>query len=157
MHAQHEAEIAVFADYHQFYLWDSGADPRAPETWSDEDVTHRAKVAEHVFVVCPLRNMTVPVRVSLVTAEPALDLARYDHAVEASLALPTGQLQVHECTGGEALAWKLTPGTYRVLALFSGLGSISSDGLSGHDSYHVVLWPGSAVPLKVFKQWSEEE
>jgi hypothetical protein len=156
MRAQREAELEVFADYHQFYLWDGGVDPQAPEDWSDEDVANRAKVAEHVFVVCPLRNTTVPVRVTLLNAEPALNLERYDHAVQASLALPTGQLQVHECTGGEVLAWKVKPGTYRVLALFSGLGSLSSDGLEVQDTYQVVLWPGSAVPLKVLKQWSEE-
>ena len=152
-----DADLEVFADYHQFYLWDGGVSPQAPETWSDNDVANRAKVAEHVFVVCPLRNMVVPVRVSLQNAEPAVDLRRYDHVVQASLALPTGQLQVHECTGGEALAWKVEPGTYRVLALFSGLGTLSADGLEGQDKYHLVLWPGSVVPLKVLKQWSEEE
>jgi len=157
MQAQREAELEVFADYHQFYVWDGGVDPQAPEVWSEEDVTNRAKVAEHVFVVCPLRNMNVPVRVTLLSAEPAQDLARYDHAVQGSLALPTGQLQVHECTGGVVLTWKVEPGTYRVLALFAGLGSLSPDGLDGQDTYHVILWPGAAVPLKVLKQWSEEQ
>jgi hypothetical protein len=157
MRAEREADLEVFADYHQFYVWDGGTEPKAPEDWSDEDVRNRAKMAEHVFVVCPLRNMTVPVRVTLAEAEPAVDLTRYDHAVEGSVAMPTGQLRVHECTGGELLAWKLKPGTYRVLALFSGLGTISSDGLEGQDEYRIVLWPGSAVPLKVLKQWSNEQ
>jgi hypothetical protein len=157
MHASRQAEINVFADYHQFYVWDGGMNLQAPEDWTDQDVMNRAKVAEHVFVVCPLRNMTVPVRVSLFSAKPELEFARYDHAVQASLAVPTGQLQVHECTGGEVLAWKVKPGTYRALALFSGLGSISSDGLEGQDTYHVALWPGSSMPLEVLKQWSREE
>lgn len=157
MRALREADLEVFADYHQFYVWDGGLDPQAPEDWSDEDVRNRAKVAERVLVVCPLRNTTVPVRITLMDAEPALDLERYDHVVQASLALPTGHLQVHECTGGEVLAWKVKPGSYRVLALFSGLGTLSSNGLEGQDAYQVVLWPGPAVPLKVLKQWSEEE
>lgn len=156
MRAEREAELEVFADYHQFYVWDGGKDPQAPEDWSDEDVANRAKVAEHVFVVCPVRNMTVPVRVSFLNAEPALELECYDHVVQASVAVPTGQLQVCECTGGEVLAWKVEPGTYRVLALFSGLDTLSPDGLEGQDRYHVMLWPGAAVPLKVLKQWSEE-
>jgi hypothetical protein len=156
MYEPRQADLEVFADYHQFYLWDGGVGPQAPEDWSDNDVANRAKVAEHVFVVCPLRNMVVPVRVILQNAEPAVDLNRYDHVVHASVALPTGQLQIHECTGGEALAWKVEPGTYQVLALFSGLGTLTTDGLDGQDTYQLVLWPGSAVALKVLKQWSEE-
>lgn len=156
MRAQRESELEIFADYHQFYVWDGGVNPQAPEDWTDEDVTKRAKMAEHVFVVCPVRNMTVPVRVTLLEREPKIELGRYDHVVQGSVALPTGQLQVHECTGGEVLVWKVKPGGYRVLALFSGLGTLSSNGLEGQDSYHVVLWPGSAAPLKVLKQWSEE-
>ena len=152
-----QADLEVFADYHQFYLWDGGTSPQAPELWSDSDVLNRAKVAEHVFVVCPLRNTVVPVRVSLHNAELAVDLNLYDHVVQASVALPTGQLQVHECTGGVVLAWTVKPGTYRVLALFSGLGTLTANGLDGEDTYHLVLWPGSAVPLKVLKQWLEAE
>jgi len=155
MRAQREAEVDVFADYHQFYVWDGGMNPLAPEDWSDEDVMNRAKVAEHVFVVCPVRNTAVPVRISLHKVEPALNLKDYDHVVQGSVALPTGQLQVHECTGGEVLAWNVEPGMYRVLALFSGLDTLSPNGLDGQDAYHVVLWPGSAVPLQVLKQWSE--
>ena len=99
--------------------------------------------------------MTVPVRVSLHSQEPAFDLSNYDQAVRASVTLPTGQLQVHECTGGEVLKWKVTPGTYCALVLFAGLDTLSSDGLEGQDVYHVALWPGEPVPLQVVKQWQE--
>jgi hypothetical protein len=149
-----EAEVEVFADYHQFYVWDGGMAHVAPEDWSDEDVANRAKVAEHVLVVCPVRNMTVPVRISQHLHEPVFDLSNYDHVVRASVALPTGQLQLHECTGGEVLTWKVTPGTYCALVLFAGLGTLSSDGLEGKDVYQVALWPGERVPLQVVKKWS---
>ena len=154
MSLSREANVQVFADYNQFYVWDAGKNPVAPEAWSEEDIASRAKVAEHVLVVCPIRNMTVPVRITLLLEEPAFDLSSYDHAVRASVALPTGQLQVHECTGGEVLAWKVVPGTYRALVLFAGLGTLSSDGLEGEDTYQVALWPGEPVPLQVLKQWS---
>lgn len=153
--AMREAEVKLFADYHQFYVWDGGKDRVAPEDWTDEDVARRAKVAEHVFVVCPVRDATVPVRVSVLDREPAINLANYDHVVQGSLALPTGHLQVHECTGGEVLNWDVPPGMYQVLALFSNLETLSSEGLDGQDSYHVVLWPGTPVALTVLKQWSD--
>ena len=153
MHLLREADVEVFADYHQFYVWDAGMGLVAPEDWSEQDVTNRAKMAEHVLVVCPVRNMTVPVRITLHAGEPAFDLSNYDHAVRASVTLPTGQLQVHECTGGEVLTWKVEPGTYCALVLFTGLGTLSSDGLEGQDAYQVALWPGDPMSLQVVRQW----
>jgi hypothetical protein len=37
---QHQA-FELFADYHQFYLWDKGTDPQAPVDYTDEDVERR--------------------------------------------------------------------------------------------------------------------
>ena len=61
----HRVQTTVFADYFQFYLWDVRADPRAPEEWNDQDVSNRLKTALNVVVVCPVRNMVVPVTLEL--------------------------------------------------------------------------------------------
>jgi hypothetical protein len=151
----HRAALQVFADYHQFYVQDGGINPDAPTEWSDEDVERRVKVAANVVVVCPVRNMSVPVEVEVATAEPSVDLGAYDHVAQCSLSLPTGYLQVHECTGGELLHLSIAPGTYSVLVLFSALGSLDESGLNGEDSYRVVLWPGTDRPLAVVKAWAE--
>jgi hypothetical protein len=63
----------LFADYHQFYLWDEEASPDAPTDYTDEDVARRLKAAPHVVVVQPVRAMTVPVTVEVHDAEPAFD------------------------------------------------------------------------------------
>jgi hypothetical protein len=151
----HRAALQVFADYHQFYVQDGGVNPDAPTEWSEEDVARRVKVAANLVVVCPVRNMSVPVEVEVVTAEPAVDLGAFDHVAKCSLSLPTGYLQLHECTGGELLRLSVAPGTYSVLVLFSALGSLDDSGLEGRDSYRVVLWPGSDQPLSVVKAWVE--
>jgi hypothetical protein len=153
----HRAELEVFADYHQFYIQDGGINPAAPTDWSEEDVAHRVKVAANVVVVCPVRNMSVPVEVEVSTTEPSVDVGAYDHVVRCSLSLPTGYLQVHECTGGERLRLSVQAGTYSVLVLFSALGSLSEDGLEGEDRYRIFLWPGRELPLMVVKAWSESE
>jgi len=151
----HRAALQVFADYHQFYVQDGGVSPDAPTEWSDEDVARRVKVAANVVVVCPVRNMSVPVEVEVASAEPSVDLGAYDHVAHCSLSLPTGILQVHECTGGELLRLSVAPGTYSVLVLFSSLGSLDASGLEGQDSYRVVLWPGNERALAVVKAWAE--
>ena len=67
---QHKA-FELFADYHQFYLWDPGMNPNAPEDYTDEDVQRRIKTGPHVFVIQPERNMTVAVDVEIHDTEPA--------------------------------------------------------------------------------------
>ena len=152
----HTLSAKVFADYFQFYLWDKGVSPDAPTEWTDEDVANRLKSAPNVVVVCPVRNMTVPVEVEVLASEPMLQAGLWDHIAECTLELPTGQLELHECTGGSAGVLPVVPGSYRVRAYFGRLGSLSADHLSGEDHYRVVLWPAPSNPLRVLKRWDED-
>jgi hypothetical protein len=148
--------IEVFADYHQFYVQDGAVNPPAPEDWTDADIAHRAKAAANVVVVCPVRNMMVPVKVELHDVAPQLQSTAADHLVECSLALPSGHLQVRECTGGAVLNWQLEPGQYEVAILYSCLDSVSSDGFDGDDNYQVLLWRGAGRPLRVLQEWNKQ-
>lgn len=143
----------IFADYHQFYLWDSGVDPSAPEEYTRNDIRRLIKAVPHVVVIQPLRNATVPVELQVCSEDPGFDESQWDHVAECALDLPTGKLQVHECTGGPALNLAVPPGTYRVRALFAGLDTLSDNGLDGDDRYRIVLWPGDNIPLHIVKQW----
>jgi len=124
---QHRA-FELFADYHQFYLWDEGMSPEAPVDYDDEDVKRRIKTGPYVVVIQPERNMTVSVEIEIHDSEPAYDSADWDHIAEASLQLPTGRLQVHECTGGSVAQFKVEPGTYRVRSFHGGIGTIDDSG-----------------------------
>jgi hypothetical protein len=143
----------LFADYNQFYVWDAGANPDAPTDYTDDDVRRRVKAAPHVVVIQPMRNMTVPVELEVCAVDPGYEASRWDHIAECSLFLPTGKLQVHECTGGAVLDLAVPPGSYRLRAHFGGLGLLSEDGLEGEDHYLVVLWPQAEAPLRILKQW----
>ena len=145
--------LSVFADYHQFYIWDAGSDPEAPLDYTDDDVSRMVKCAACVLVVQPVRNMDVPVELQVHQTDPGFDPPSWDHVVECSLDLPTGKLQVHECTGGALLDLDVLPGIYQVRVLFGGLGTLSDDGLDGDDRYCVDLWPGPARDLVIIKQW----
>jgi hypothetical protein len=146
-------EVELFADYFQFYLWDAGKSPLAPDDYTDDDTRRRVKVAPHVVVVLPVRNMTISVQLEVCDTDPGFDASDWDHVAECSIELPSGRLQVHECTGGSVLDLTLAPGTYRVRVQFSGLDTLSEDGLDGKDHYCITLWPGSPTPLNIVKQW----
>jgi hypothetical protein len=155
MRTQHKA-VEVFVDYHQFYLWDRGMNPEVPEDYTEDDPQIRIKTGPNVFVILPDRNRRVPVEVEIHNAEPPCDLDRWDHVAEASLHLPTGQLQVHECTGGPVADFQVEPGWYRVRSHHGGLDTIDETGLTGDDRYLAVLWPAPPAELRVIKQGEPE-
>ncbi|MDG3007222.1 hypothetical protein [Paludisphaera mucosa] len=152
MRLQRQA-FEVFADYHQFYLWDRGMTQEAPEEYTDEDVRRRIKTGPHVVVIQPERDMTVAVEVEIHDAEPACDLDAWDHVAEASLHLRTGRLQVHECTGGPVAEFAIEPGWYRVRSHHGGFDTIEEAGTDGDDHYLAVLWPAPADDVRILKQW----
>jgi len=95
----HRCRLGVFADYHQFYVWDpETSGRRAPEDWSEKDVADRAKVAPGVVVICPVRDMQVPVEVGIWDSEPQVIFDASQHVVEAPLTT-TGRIEIDECTG----------------------------------------------------------
>ena len=149
--------VEVFADYHQFYLWDRGMTSEAPVDYTEEDVERRIKTGPHVVVIQTERNMTVAVEVEVHDTDPGFDPAAWDHVAEASLHLPTGQFQVHECTGGPVADLEVEPGWYRVRSLHGGLATLDESGIEGRDHYRTVLWPAPHVTSRVVKQWVPQE
>jgi hypothetical protein len=145
--------VELSADYFQFYLWDRGMTDQAPEEYTREDVRRRLKTGPHVVVIQPARNTTVPVTVEVHNAEPPYDPDSWDHIAEASLHLPKGRLQLHECTGGVAAELAVEPGWYRVRSFHGGLGTLDESGLEGEDHYLAVLWPAPLAEVSVVKQW----
>jgi hypothetical protein len=103
----------VFADYFQFYLQDEGERPEAPADYTDEDIRGRIKAEAFVLVIQPVRNMTVPVEVEVADASPALAPENWDHIAEASIELPSGRLEIQECTGESIDVLPVPPGTYQ--------------------------------------------
>jgi len=101
-----------------------------------------------------VRNMRVPVTLEFLDAEPAGDLAPFDHVAEGSLVMETGPLVVAGCTDylRDAARFDIEPGTYRVRLSCSGLNSLSEDGLQGQDRYLVQLWQAPPIDPRVLKQ-----
>jgi hypothetical protein len=119
-------------------------------------VARHLKVATNIVVVCPVRNMTVPVSVSVHSSDPGYEESEWDHIAECSLDLPSGHLGIEECTGGTVASLSVAPGGYRVRVRFRGLDTIDGSGLEGEDSYQVDLWKAPRISLSVVNQWHGE-
>ena len=150
---RHRCRLAIFADYYQFYVWDPEESGRqAPEQWSEQDVADRVKAVPGVVVICPVRNMNVPVEVGIWDSEPQVIFDGWQHVIEAPLATK-GLIEVHECTGGSHACFRVEPGDYTVRALYRGLDTLSVDGLDGKDFYEIQIWRSSCAGLRVIRRW----
>lgn len=150
---RHWCRLGISADYHQFYVRDPETSGRqAPEDWSDQDVADRAKIAPGVVVICPLRNMEVPVEVSIWDTEPQVIYNQWQHVIEAPL-VTTGRIEIDECTGEPQAGFTVEPGDYTVRALYRGLDKLSEDGLEGEDFYEIQIWRSPCAGLRVIMRW----
>jgi len=150
---RHRCRLAIFADYRQFYVWDpEGSGRQVPVDWSAQDVANRAKIAPGVVVICPVRDMTVPVEVGIWDSEPQVIYGAWQHIVEAPLAT-SGSIEIHECTGGAHACFRVERGDYTVRALYRGLDKLSEDGLKGKDFYEIQVWKAPCASLRVISRW----
>ncbi|MDR6873426.1 hypothetical protein J2Y55_004450 [Bosea sp. BE125] len=146
-------ELAIFADYFQFYIQDETANDDFGSLWTDEAVERLFAASVQSVGVGTVRNMTVPVVVSLHAQEPPADFGEWDMVNEGSFTVRSGSVAIAGCTDylPDAPRLSVPPGSYRVRASYAGLDTVSEDGLEGDDFYRVQLWPAPTAPLAVVK------
>lgn len=147
-------ELTLFADYHQFYIQDESVDGNLSDAWTDDAVERLLAVAPGTVGIGTVRNVDVPVTISVLEREPVFDPEKFDQVVECSVAVESGSIVAAGCTDyfPEAVRIKIPSGPYRVRVSFEGLDSVSADGLEGNDQYHLQLWPAPMGPVDILKQ-----
>lgn len=148
--------LDVFADHHQFYLMDTASEADTSKFWDDREFLDMLATGSGMLGVGTARNTFVPVTVRVTDSEPEEDPARWDHVMEASLAVPSGELMVLGPSESrhDAAHIGVEPGDYRARVHYRGLDSVSAGGLEGEDAYEVTLWPGTKTATRVLKRSS---
>ena len=134
----------IFADYNHFLVHDSDSHyEQLADQWTQAAVANTFVQGDDYVAVGTARPMVVPVEVRVESSEPAIGPGQYDRVVYGTLSVPTGELVVAGPTDNGASGGRVSvqPGAYRVRVLYSGLETLSADGLDGDDSYVVQLWP----------------
>jgi hypothetical protein len=143
-------KLKVVADYHQFHLRDGEKFADVSDGWTVQATEDRVAVAAHVVAIGTVGDGAVGVTVEILDSEPALDLAKADHATEASLRIVSGSMAVLGCTEEYAAAKrvKLENGWWRIRTLQAGLGTAK-------ESARILIWvdPASRAP-RVLKRWT---
>jgi|SRR5581483_8728327 len=147
--------FTIVADYFQFVLMDETSADDFSTIWTEPALERMLAAGESAICAGTLRNVDVPVEIRLTVERPSIDLDQYDHAVEASIQLPSGKLIVMGCTGylPDAPRIDLLPGCYRALFLVSGIESIKTEWEQADDLYAVYLWPEAAGVPQLIKHW----
>jgi hypothetical protein len=149
--------LNVFADYFQFLVMDEKCEEDLSPLWTEDALKRMLAVGRCVVAPGTLRNVDVAAEVHVLREAPHVDLSKYDHAASGSLNVPSGCLAVMGCTGylPDAARIKLAAGTYQVLSLVSGIGTIKNEWEAANDIYSVYLWPGVHQEPKLLKHWRD--
>jgi hypothetical protein len=152
----------VYADYHQFFVADSGSwdsrsldtDTSNPEFWSAEAFGRGLAVLPAVLGIGTASYGIVSVDVEVADARPSPVMAEFDRVVEASLHLASGSLLVIGSTAPEgSTANGLPPGWYRVLVCSSRL-DLGVESGEGGDRYALWMWPEPPTPTVAIKRYT---
>ncbi len=146
-------KLSFFTEYYQFYILDSESEGKtdAPDFWNDEAGTRRLAVGEGILGVTVAKYAEIKVEVRALSSEPTED-AEADHIVETSLNLPSGLLQIKDCTSYDTvLELNLEKETYRIRISSFKLWTVQND--EGDDYYVVEIWKSEFAETKIIKEW----
>jgi hypothetical protein len=149
--------FTIFADYFQFVLMDQMSTDDFSLLWTDEALGRMLAVGTQALCLGTLRNVDVSIEVRVWEVRPVIDLSEFDHAVEASIHLPSGTVVIMGCTGylPDSPKLKVQPGNYRVLSLASGIETTKNEWEPADDLYTVYLWPGERLEPRLLKHWKD--
>jgi hypothetical protein len=148
-------DLMVYPEYFQFYLQDAREELDIAEEWEGAEETFVVATGR-VLGVRTARDQDSPVTIEISDMEPDEDLDEWDHVVDCSIEIPSGELIVSGPTEDlyHAQRIQLMPGIYCARVYFGMLEEVDDDGFEGDDFYKVTLWPsGEHKPMKVRKAW----
>lgn len=116
--------------------------------WSEAEVDVRMPRSASFFV---------PLRVEGWAGRPPLDLDRWDHVTEFSLAVPSGKLALAS-SGVDGVTVGIAPGAYRARWSGRNLGAAAAwerGDENAPDTYRLQIWPGATeAPRAEIKPWA---
>ncbi len=146
-------KLSFFTEYYQFYILDSEtkAQTNAADFWNTDADKRKLAIGESLLGVTVARYAEIKVEVKILSSEPIEDDSA-DHVVETSLNLPSGLLQIKDCTSYDTvLALNLEKGTYRVRISSFKLWTVKGD--EGDDYYVVEIWKANISETVILKGW----
>lgn len=100
------------------------------------------------------RRVRVPVAFEARTVEPDQNPDVWDHIAEASLRVDSGSILIsYDGRSSSVLGSTCLQVTTEFRVYWTGLDTISANGLRGSDRYYAVAWPSPPAPPSVIKRY----
>ncbi len=146
-------KLNFFTEYYQFYILDAEtkASTDAPDFWCSTAEPRRLAIGEGLLGVTVAKYAKIKVDVKILNTEPAIE-DNANHVVETSLAIPSGILQIKDCTAYDTiLEVNLEKTSHQIRISSFNLGAVKND--VGKDYYKVEIWKAMPKQTLILKEW----
>jgi hypothetical protein len=150
--------LKFFTEYYQFYIQDATtkASTDSDIFWTAQASEDKMAVEEGLLGISVAKYAEIQVQINMHQQQKNIfNLQDYDHVVEASIDLPSGMLQVLNCTGMEKqLEVNVSPGSYTVRSSSANLKTVQGD--TGDDFYVIDIYPSEKKERTVLKKYESK-
>lgn len=147
------------SSHHQFYLCDKTSllESDVDDFWTTEAFDSKLAIGDGILGVGTASYSRCKGELMVLDRKnDKIDYEQYDHIVEGGLQVPSGILQILDCSSRNVqLQINIDPGTYRVRVYSSNFASVIDD--DGDDFYKIEVWPSEEVERLVLKQYRANE
>jgi hypothetical protein len=147
--------LKFFTEYYQFYIQDATtkASTDSDIFWTAQASEDKMAVEEWLLGISVAKYAVIDVKINMHwQTQTIFNLQNYDHIVEASVDVPSGVLQVLDCTTMQLqLEINVTPGIYTVRSNSANLSTVQGD--TGNDFYVIDIYPSEKKERTVIKKY----
>jgi hypothetical protein len=146
-------QLKFSSEYYQFYILDSQSEGKidAPDFWNDEAGERKLAIGEGILGVTIATYGNVNAELKILDKKP-IENKKASHSIEASLKVPSGKLQIKDCTGYDTqLEIDLDKTDYRIRISSFNLETVVDD--EGNDYYEIEVWKGKFTKPKLIKNY----
>jgi hypothetical protein len=147
--------LKFFTEYYQFYIQDATAKASTDSDifWTAHATEDKMAVEEGLLGISVAKYAEIQVQINIHQQKQNIfNLQDYDHIVEASIDVPSGILQILNCTGMEKqVEINVSPGIYTVRSSSANLKTVQGD--TGDDFYMIDIYPSDKKERTVLKKY----
>jgi hypothetical protein len=147
-------QLKFSSEYYQFYILDSISEGKtdALDFWNEEAGQRKLAIGEGILGVTIATYGNVNAELKILDEKP-IENKKANHIIEASLKVPSGKLQIKDCTGYDTqLEIDLEKTDYRIRISSFNLETVTND--KGYDFYEIEVWKGKFTKPKLIKNYS---
>lgn len=153
----HSFMFSFSTEYYQFYILDSKTKAKtdADDFWCPDADKRRLAIGEGLLGVTTTTYGDVIGGLRLLLKKPENLLIDAKHIIEASIKIPSGVLQIKNCTAYETkLELPVEKGTYRIRITTQSCVHVTDKVEENEDHYIIEMWKSNFAKPQILKAYN---